>query len=40
MLFTNKPKELTPEDAAAALGQGKLTLVDVRNAGEHARESA
>jgi len=36
MLFTNKPKELTPEDAATALGQGKLTLVDVRDTDERA----
>jgi rhodanese-related sulfurtransferase len=34
MLFTRKPKEVTPEDAAAALAQGNLTLVDVRNAEE------
>ena len=36
MLLTNKPKELTPENAAAALVEGKLPLVDVRNAHERA----
>jgi rhodanese-related sulfurtransferase len=34
MPFTNKPQELTPADAATALIEGKLTLVDVRNADE------
>jgi rhodanese-related sulfurtransferase len=34
MLFTRKPKDVTPEDAAAGLAQGNLTLVDVRNADE------
>ena len=34
MLFTRAPKYVTPEDAAAALSEGKLMLVDVRNAEE------
>jgi hypothetical protein len=36
MLFTRKPKDVTPKDAAAALTEGKLTLVDVRHADERA----
>jgi rhodanese-related sulfurtransferase len=32
MRFTRKPKDVTPEDAAALLARLKLTLVDVRTA--------
>jgi hypothetical protein len=36
MLSTKKPKDLTPQDAPAALAQGSLALVDIRNADEPA----
>lgn len=36
MLFTGRPKDVTPQDAAAAVAQGDLTLVDVREVDERA----
>jgi hydroxyacylglutathione hydrolase len=36
MLFANKAKVLKPEEAAAGLAQGNLTLVDVRGVDERA----
>ncbi len=39
MLFTRRSKDVPPEEAAAALADGRLTLVDVRNADERAEGS-
>ena len=36
MLFANKAKDVKPEEAAAGLAQGNLTLVDVRGVHERA----